>query len=539
MNRLTTKTLGAALAVAFAPTWAVAQDESSAAMADSETSMIPAPVPEGAPTGTSAIDRVDLRRHAFYLASDGLEGRHTGSRGQEMAANYIASQFAALGLEPMGDESVNGRSFVQQWPVVKTYLPEGRSHVSFAGTRHETGFGILQGSEAEDLEVSGPLVFGGRPARDEIEDLPEGAIVLLALDDKKPSRMGGVEAQFMMQFTRMRRVATGARKALSAGASAVLIGLEEGAAGVSDLINYTGLVPNKPLLKYGSDAGQMDMLTRMVQGDAPIVFVSEAMTSALRGQLEAAGEAGLLVDLAIDVETDENAFASNVCAVLPGSDPELRDQAIVISAHMDHMGTRLDGDVFNGADDNASGSSCLLELAEAFARGERPKRSVVFLSVSGEELGLWGSDYYATHPTWPLADIVANINIDMIGRNAELSGPDEISITPSHLHRKFSSIGRTAAGLAEDFGLGLVSGDVYYERSDHYNFAERGVPVVFFCDGEHEDYHQVTDTADKLNYDKVERVARLAFWTGTTIANDLGRPSEIGRQKGWHQDDDR
>jgi Zn-dependent M28 family amino/carboxypeptidase len=237
--------------------------------------------------------------------------------------------------------------------------------------------------------------------------------------------------------------------------------------------------------------------------------------------------------LTIVTKVDDKAAGTNVVAVLEGTSKKA--EAVVFSAHHDHVGRRLDGDVFNGADDNASGTAGLLEIAEAFATGgPRPARSIVFLSVSAEELGLWGSEWFASHPTWPLDKIVADVNIDMIGRaGGEPGGPIAMQVTPSFEHAKYSTIVRDAFGLAERFHIVLTSGDTYYQRSDHYNFAKNGVPVVFFCDGEHPDYHQVTDTADRLDYERMEAVARLAFWTGWNVANDKARPRELGKQPNW------
>jgi Zn-dependent M28 family amino/carboxypeptidase len=244
--------------------------------------------------------------------------------------------------------------------------------------------------------------------------------------------------------------------------------------------------------------------------------------------------AGKSIDggLSYRVNTDQ-ATAHNVVGLLRGTDPELSKQAIVYSAHMDHVGRRFDGEVFNGADDNASGTSGLLEIARAFATGDRPKRSLIFLSVSGEEKGLWGSAYYADHPTWPRSEIVANINTDMIGRSGPESGPTEVTVTPSFKHPKYSSLVRDAHGFAGAMGLSFTNGDKYYERSDHFNFACKGIPVVFFCNGEHEDYHQVTDTADKLDGDKMARIAQLAYWVGLHVGNVAARPTELGKSKDW------
>jgi Zn-dependent M28 family amino/carboxypeptidase len=238
--------------------------------------------------------------------------------------------------------------------------------------------------------------------------------------------------------------------------------------------------------------------------------------------------------LQLQVVKDGDAQASNVVALLRGTDPLLRDEAIIYSAHMDHVGVRMDGEIFNGADDNASGSAGLLAIASAYANAKtRPRRSIIFLSVSGEELGLWGSQFYADNPTWQLDKIVANINTDMIGRSGPESGPREVTVTPSYRHVKYSTIVRDSVGFAKELGMSFTSGDKYYARSDHYNFAKKGIPVVFFCTGEHADYHQVTDTLDKLDGAKMQRIARLAFWTGWHVASAEKAPSSLGRQRQW------
>ena len=157
----------------------------------------------------------------------------------------------------------------------------------------------------------------------------------------------------------------------------------------------------------------------------------------------------------------------------------------------------------------------------------------MFLSVSGEELGLWGSRYFSEHPTWPLDKIVADVNVDMIGRCAEQDGHTVVQITPSFQHEKYSSIAQGAARLAAKFAVTLTSGDQYYQRSDHYNFAQKGVPVVFLCDGEHPDYHQVSDSPDKLDYARMETIARRAFWTGWQVAEAMDRPVELGARADW------
>jgi hypothetical protein len=238
--------------------------------------------------------------------------------------------------------------------------------------------------------------------------------------------------------------------------------------------------------------------------------------------------------LSIVVKSDDKATGSNVVAVLEGKGRKSRSRGVLRAPRPRRP--RLDGDAFNGADDNASGTAGLLEIAEAFAKGgPRPERSIVFLSVSGEELGLWGSHWYAEHPTWPLDKIVADVNIDMIGRApGESDGAIQMQMTPSHQHEKFSTIVRDGVALGAKFGITFTSGDTVLRAQRPLQLrASKGVPVVFFCDGEHPDYHQVTDSADKLDYVRMEAIARLAFWTGWNVAEAKARPKELGKQPSW------
>jgi hypothetical protein len=218
----------------------------------------------------------------------------------------------------------------------------------------------------------------------------------------------------------------------------------------------------------------------------------------------------------------------NVVAVLPGSDPALRNTYLVLSAHMDHIGVgRPDarGDsINNGADDDASGTSAVLEAAEALATLRvRPARSIIFLTVSGEEKGLLGSQYFSEHPVVPLSSIVANINLDMIGRNA----PDSIVA----IGQDYSSLGPLTREVARNHPeLGLtVSRDIwpqerFFFRSDHYNFARKEIPAIFFFAGVHDDYHRPSDEVEKIDADKAARVARLAYFLAYEIANRRESP---------------
>jgi len=261
----------------------------------------------------------------------------------------------------------------------------------------------------------------------------------------------------------------------------------------------------------------------------------EATAEWIASRMEAAGlepgaKDGSYIDRytapAFDPET-----APNVVAVLPGSDPELADEYVIYSAHMDHVGVREprgeSGDsIWNGADDNASGTATLMEVAEAMAAmapAERPRRSMMFLWVSGEERGLLGSAAFAADPSVPLESMVANFNVDMVGRNwtdtivAIGKEHSDLGATMNRVNAANPEIGMTAI---DD----IWPDENFYRRSDHFNFARRGVPVLFFFNGTHEDYHQASDEVGKLDTEKMARIGRLLFLLGAEVGNADDRP---------------
>jgi Zn-dependent M28 family amino/carboxypeptidase len=217
--------------------------------------------------------------------------------------------------------------------------------------------------------------------------------------------------------------------------------------------------------------------------------------------------------------------APNSVGILPGTDPVLRDEYIVVSAHMDHVGTNganAKDSIWNGADDDASGTAGVLALAEALAQAPT-KRSIIFLTVSGEEHGLWGSAWFASNPPVPIKKIVANFNLDMLGRNWK----DSIVV----VGMEHSDLGQTLmkiAGMHPELGITPMRDpwpqENFFGRSDHYNFARRGVPAIFFFNGVHEDYHQPSDSPEKIDAEKESRVVRLIFHVMNAVANAPTRP---------------
>ena len=252
-------------------------------------------------------------------------------------------------------------------------------------------------------------------------------------------------------------------------------------------------------------------------------LVAQAKAGAMLPVLMPGSSASITVPVAEAVN-----YPPNVVAVLPGSDPELKNTYLVLSAHMDHIGVgapNAQGDsINNGADDDASGTSAVLEVAEALAAlPQRPARSVLFLNVSGEEKGLLGSQYFADHPVVPLTSIVADINIDMIGRNA----PDTVVA----IGQDYSSLGPLTQEVARNHPeLHLTaSRDIwpqerFFFRSDHFNFARKDIPAIFFFTGVHEDYHRPSDEVQKINTDKAARISRLVYYLALEIANRRAPP---------------
>ena len=245
--------------------------------------------------------------------------------------------------------------------------------------------------------------------------------------------------------------------------------------------------------------------------------------------LDPAGDGGTFVQrYPLPGSAGGDSAAPNVVAILRGSDPDLRDSYVVFSAHMDHVGhgpPDATGDsIYNGADDDASGTAALVEVAEAFASlPEAPARSLLFLAVSGEERGLLGSRWFADHPPVPPDRLVADLNVDMISRNAA----DSIVL----IGQEYSSLGPLVRSIADDrpeLGLAVLSDpwpeERFFFRSDHYSFASKGIPAIFFFAGTHEDYHRPSDEVEKIDPEKAARVARLVFYTAAAVAGDADPP---------------
>ncbi|HET9949643.1 MAG TPA: M28 family peptidase [Longimicrobiales bacterium] len=465
------------------------------------------------------ITEADYLQRVGVLAHDSMGGRDTPSEGLEKAAAWIASELAGMGLRGAAEDG----GFIQRYPLRSVELDRERSGLEAGGVRLEYGadvlpiFGLLPGGEASAELV---LVSGSQDVEAGLRgNAVRGKHAVLVLAAGAP---GPTQAD--------QRVMAALR---SAGAASVLVT----SAAADDSWSASASRILEPSLSRG-------WVTEPADRAGPFRPMLLVRTSALERLLEGRGaDLGALQrrareELRVDrlgltarlsqVVRERTVDAPNVVAVLEGSDPELRDEYVAFSAHMDHVGIGLPNEagdsIYNGADDDASGTTAVIEIAEAMASlPEPPRRSLLFLLVSGEEKGLWGSEYFSEYPAVPLDRVVADLNIDMVGRNW--------TDTIVAIGKEHSDLGATLERVnAEHPELGMTAIDDlwpeenFYFRSDHYNFARKGVPILFFFNGTHEDYHGLDDEPDRIDGEKAARVARLIFYLGAEVANTTARP---------------
>jgi hypothetical protein len=465
-----------------------------------------APVSRAAATITAA----DVARRIGIIADDSMMGRDTPSRGLDLTAQYVANQFQRFGLRPGGDSS----SWFQRYPITRRRLDLQESRVVFtAGSRQETvSFATAaryDGGAVPEKPVREPavLVAGAHtPSSVDRLDVREKVVLYVAPP--------GGDRSTVQQVLRV---------LFLAGPKAVVILSDADSAAFASTIPRRS--PERTVI--GRPTGRPVSLQVRAGAVANVLAAAGLDLAAVRTTSPTSRQVSSLT-VAVEMKDDiiASLSAPNTVGILEGSDPRLKNEYLVYSAHMDHIGItpgRLDS-INNGADDDASGTAGVIELAEAFSRpGARPKRSIIFLTVSGEEKGLWGSNQFANNPPVPPDQIVANINMDMIGRN----WPDTIVA----IGKEHSDLGATLDRVNQahpELGMSAIDDrwpeERFYFRSDHYNFARKGVPILFFFNGVHEDYHEVTDSPDKINSEKEARILKLLYYLGQEIGNARKRP---------------
>lgn len=465
----------------------------------------------------STITEQDLKTHLYIVAGKDFEGRETATEGQRKAAAYIEHHFRSLGLLPGNKES-----YQLPYPVFQDSLADATIQVNGKTFLLNKDFNANISIDHTATMLGSEVVFAGYGISDSIRDDYKGLDVkgkiVLILNGPPP-------AGSYQQPSTSRRGPNYARQeaAQKNGAAAILL-ITGG---------YTSTAKNAAQTAKGNM-----YLNGFKKNILPNTFsVSNEIAEAIMGGDFAAINTAAPVaktytaNILLGVtKTTSLLESTDVLGFLEGTD--LKDQIVVISAHYDHLGKK-DTVIYYGADDDGSGTVALLEMAEAFAKakaaGKGPRRSILFLANSGEEKGLWGSQYYSEHPTYPLEHTTVDLNIDMIGRidpnrkhgdstnYVYVVGDDKLS---TDLRPISEAQNKKYTKLELDYKFNdPADPDRIYYRSDHYNFARKGVPIIFYFDGIHHDYHKPSDTPDKINYDLLEKRARFVFYTAWDMAN--------------------
>jgi len=480
------------------------------------------------------ITTTDLKKRLEIIASDEFEGRETGRPGQKKAAAYIRNQFIEFGYEPL--ESLQG--YYQPYRLLMTYpdtvnLIIDKDSLRFLKDMYYfPGFGDMV-IDAENLLYLG-YGISDKSYNDYAQNEVGGRVLLISSGEphkKKNKSLIDPEqssTSWTSDWTQKIELAE------VNGAKALLI--------IDDKFS-SSVVQHGRYIKRPSIS--VENRTEAEKSKMPVIYISSKMADQI---LQKAGfkkghkalekainksrkpinkELNFRVKIEVK-KSKEKLVSENVLAYLEGEDK--KEELVVITAHYDHLGKKGEK-IFNGADDDGSGTTSMLELAQAFAlakkEGNGPRRSMLFMAVSGEEKGLLGSEFYSDNPVFPLESTVANLNIDMIGRIDKHHAPDSNYVyiigadkLSNELHRINEKANDTYTKLELDYKYNDENDpNRFYYRSDHYNFAKHGVPVIFYFTGVHEDYHQPTDTVDKIMFKKTEKIARLVFYTAWELAN--------------------
>lgn len=483
---------------------------------------------------SKTITSADLGKHLRVLASDEYEGRETGKKGQKMAAKYISDRFREYGIPPLP----NG-TYYQEYPLEINHHPE--VNLTINGTTYTAlkDYYYFSNQPSGELNFS-EVVFAGYGIADEKYNDYKGlkvegkAVMTLSREPMGKDSISIITGKKSLSgwSSNFRKKAETAKEK---GAAALLIVVDDSQ--VEGQVKALKRMFEHATASLIDEKGEKSNLTA-------VIYISESMANQimkakkttatdLRKKISSKGKPVTFTaksSIAINIKKNtEQIQAENVLGYIEGTD--LKHELIVITAHYDHLGIE-DGKVFNGADDDGSGTVGIMEIAEAFAKakkeGKGPRRSVLFMGFSGEEKGLLGSRYYTDHPVFPLENTVTNLNIDMIGRLDEahandanyvyLIGSDMLS---SELHQVSEQTSKT---YAPEIKLDYTYNDVndknrYYYRSDHYNFAKNNIPVIFYFNGVHKDYHKETDEVEKIDFNKMEKITRLVFHTAWELAN--------------------
>ncbi len=498
------------------------------------------------------ITAAQLKDYLYYVASDEMGGRDTPSNGLDLTAKFIGTMLSRWNFKPAGD---NG-TFYQKIDLRRDVINPSSTTAALNGQNLVYGTDFLANASAGTLS-NAPLVFGGNgwmvksKNLEPLKDVDAKGKVVVIYADNFPR---GVSFQEMF---------AGGKRG-EAWADPVTYAKQNGAVGVI-VVATPNLEKNWEAIRRQRERGNfvVDKLQENASGGTfPTIYISgKAAENLFKNESNNFGKiveiynsteampsfnfgSGNTATMTVTTNT-EKAATQNVVAVWEGSDAVLKNEYVAIGAHYDHVGTNPNAPgsdkIWNGADDDGSGTVSVLSIAEALSKApKRPKRSTLFVWHCGEEKGLWGSEYFNKFPTVNIKNVVTQLNIDMIGRsrktddtnpkNKDLSGESSVYVIGSEMMS--STLGAITKGTNDAYlklGYDLRYDDPkdtnrFFFRSDHFNYAVNGIPIVFWFDGVHEDYHQPGDEPQKIDYAKMEKIARTICLTLLEVSNLKERP---------------
>ncbi|MBS1724286.1 MAG: M28 family peptidase [Armatimonadetes bacterium] len=487
----------------------------------------------------AAITPARLKAHLEFIASDELQGRDTPSNGLDTAAKYLAAQLSLWGAMPGGD----GRTYFQKIKLSRGRVVFDKSTLEFDGKQYPYGTGFKAAQSGGSAKAGLVYVGHGYMSKAKGIDPYKGMDVkgkILVVVSGMPKGLSFRD----MQGEPGKDYMWPAMAAQMYGAAGVVT--------IPDAEYLKDWQPRTETRMGGfspETPGEKSVPTVTASAElAQALLAGEKVTAEQAMNNSEAPDTGFALSssksLKMEVaQESEDQWTQNVVAIVPGTDPKLKSEYVAFGAHYDHVGMRTSGTgdrIFNGADDDGSGTVSILEICHAYLTGPKPKRSLLFVWHCGEEKGLWGSDYFTEHPTVDIKSIVTQLNIDMIGRskkegdtnpaNKVLTGPKEIYVVGS---TKMSTDLQTVSETVNKSFLNLSFNYKYddpkdteriFYRSDHYNYARKGIPIIFYFDGVHEDYHRPGDEVQRIDFQKMSEVARTVYATGWTVANASKRP---------------
>jgi len=495
----------------------------------------------------NSITAAQLQAYLTFVAADEMEGRDTPSRGLDATAKFLATHLTRWGLKPMGDEG----TYFQKISLRRRRTDAAQTGAEINGRPFRFGVDFLDREQTAGT-ASGALVYVGHGWMIKSKNL--NAYEGLDIKDKIIIFLSGLPkgVSYADIFG----------KQGDDFSAPVTYAAKHGAQGAIAIANFQALANWEHYRGDAVDNGSVvvEKFQKNETASIPAITASARMLNALfEGERESgttifnrglSGDAVAPFEMKADKKASftvgiksDQVWTQNVVAVLEGSDSKLKHEYVAIGAHYDHVGIGIaaqNDSVYNGADDDGSGTVAMLAMAEAFTRGPRPKRSILFVWHCGEEKGLWGSKYLVENPVVPLNQIVAQLNIDMIGRskkvgdsngeNTELAGANEVYVIGSkmmsaELGRLSEKINKSYLNLSFNYKYDDPNDpNRFFFRSDHYNYAQKGIPIIFYFNGVHEDYHQPSDSFEKIDYQKMEKITRTVYATAWELANAKQRP---------------